>query len=140
MRAGVLRDAARGFSLLSEAVELGFDQAQYRVARCYLKGEGVEKDAAHGVKLLRKAAVQEDCNQASAQADLALCYMQGYGVDADTVQAAFWSKKAAKGGDLAQGAADELAAFIRRCAFCGTAPAHKHCGRCRKVRYCDATC
>jgi len=46
-RAGVVKDSARGSALLREAVAQGFSPALYQVALCFLKGEGVEKDAAH---------------------------------------------------------------------------------------------
>jgi TPR repeat protein len=87
-RAGVAEDAGRGFELLREAVELGFTPAQFDLARCYLFGEGVEKDTAHGVSLLRQYANQEGDMKARAETGLALCYMHSDGVEADTAQAA----------------------------------------------------
>ena len=138
-RAGVAQDAARGFQLIREAVALGFSAALYLVAQCYLKGEGVEKDAVHGVSLLRQVINQDDASRLNVDAATALaeCYMEGNGVAADTVQAALWCQSAAKGGDVR---AIELLPIIRKCDFCGNTPARQLCTRCRKVRYCDHQC
>jgi len=98
----------------------------------------VEKDAAHGVALLRQFIAQGDVEDAvMAQYTLALCYKVGDGVEADTVQAAMWCQRAADGGDAK---AIEMLPLIRTCDFCGTTPARQHCNRCRKVRYCGAAC
>jgi hypothetical protein len=53
-RAGVAKDAARGFEMVRQAVAQGQDQALHAVAQCYVKGEGVAKDAVHGVALFRQ--------------------------------------------------------------------------------------
>ncbi len=132
-----MKDAARGFALLREAADQGYDLAPIQIAECYLKGEGVEKDAAHGVSLLRQVINQEDCMKAKAEIALTICYMEGNGVEADTVQAALWCQQAATSGDASAG---ELLAVIRRCDFCGTTPARQLCVRCMKVRYCDHQC
>ena len=58
--AGFAKDVARGFALLREAVDQGHGVALFFVAECYLKGEGVEKDAEHAVSLLRQVINQED--------------------------------------------------------------------------------
>jgi TPR repeat protein len=103
----------------------------------FSKGDGVAKDAAHAVFLLRKAAEQDDQMQADAQTRLAECYATGEGVEADTAQAAVWCQKAAKSGF--EPAIDFLP-IIRRCDFCGATPARQLCKRCRKTRYCGAAC
>ena len=135
--AGVVKDAARGFALLREAVDEGYGMALHLVAKCYLKGEGVEKDVVHGVSLLRQVINQEDASRADAEVALASCYMQGNGVEVDTVQAALWCRKAVTSGDAR---ATELLPIIRRCDFCGTTPARQLCVRFLKVRYCDHQC
>ena len=137
-RAGVAKDAARGLALVRQAVAQGYSPALQSLAQCYLKGVGVEKDAAHAVTLLLELVSRED-NEATcnAQWSLAVCYATGHGVEADTVQAALWCQKAATSGDAE---AIELLPFIRTCTFCGTTPARKHCERCRKVRYCNTSC
>jgi TPR repeat protein len=134
---GVAQDAVRGFKLMREAVEQGYGLASCHVAQCYLKGDGVEKDAVHAVSLLRQIIDREDDTQAEAEATLTICYMEGNGVEADTVQAALWCQRAATGGN---DQAVKLLPIIRRCDFCGTTPARKHCERCRKVRYCNTAC
>ena len=136
-RAGIAKDARRGFALLREAVEQGCGEALLSVAQCYLRGMGVEKDAAHGVTLLLQATTQDDSSTAMAQRLLTVCYMEGNGVEADTAQAALWCQRSADGGDAQ---AIELLPVFRTCGFCGRTPARQHCERCRKVRYCDTTC
>jgi hypothetical protein len=136
-RAGVVKDAARGLTLLREAVDQGHGPALYFVAQCYLTGEGVERDAVHGVSLLRQVISQDDATKADAARVLTICYMEGHGVEADTVQAASWCQSAADGGDAE---AIELLARIRRCDCCGTTPARQLCVRCLKVRYCNHQC
>jgi len=136
-RAGVAKDAARGFALVRETVEEGYSPALHDVAQCYLKGEGVEKDAARGVTLLHQAAEQVDQMQTNAQLSLAKCFMTGEGVEADAVQAAMWCERAAEGGEAE---AIEMLPIIRTCHFCGTTPARKHCERCQSLRYCSASC
>ena len=139
-RAGVAMDQPRGFALLCEAAEVGYVQALFQVARCYLRGDGVEKDAARAVTCLLQLITRDDAATASvttAQSLLAQCYATGEGVEADTVQAAVWCQRAADGGDTN---AIGMLPMIRTCTFCGTTPARKHCERCRKVRYCNSTC
>ena len=135
--AEVAKDPARGFALLRQAFAEGFTPALFRVARCYLGGQGVEKDAAHGVSLLRQVINQNYELKANAEKRLAFCYLDGIGVEADTVQAALWCRKAVTSVDQQ---AIELLALIRECDFCGTTPARQLCVRCMKVRYCDHQC
>jgi len=73
-RAGVAKDAARAFKLLCEAVDEGHGLALYLVAQCYLTGEGVEKDAVHGVSLLRQVINQEDATKAIAERALTVLH------------------------------------------------------------------
>ena len=136
-RAGVAKDAARGSALVRLAFAEGYSPALFHVARCYLRGEGVEKDAAQGVSLLRQGHQPRRPMKPKAETALAICYMEGNGVEADAVQAALWCHQAAESGD-AQAIA--LLPTIRTCSFCFPRPARKHCERCRKVRYCDAEC
>jgi len=137
-RAGIAKDTARGLALVRQAAAEGYSPALQLLARCYLKGEGVAKDAVRAVTLLLELMSRED-NEATVDGQflLAACYATGDGVEADTVQAALWCQKAAAGGDAH---AIELLPLFRRCNFCGTTPARKHCERCRKVRYCNITC
>jgi TPR repeat protein len=138
-RAGVATDAARGFALLREAADLGYDFALIQIAECYLKGEGVEQDAARGVSLLRQVINQDEdaVMKASAEAGLAVCYMEGNGVEIDIAQSAMWCQRAADGGDAT---AIEMLPVIRSCDLCFATLARRHCKRCRTVRYCNAAC
>jgi TPR repeat protein len=137
-RAGVAKDAARGFGLLREAVAQGNGPASFQVACCYLYGEGVEKDAVHGVSLLRQVITQQEgSTKGMAQCTLSVCYLEGDGVEADTVQAALWCQRAAAGGN--EDAIRNLP-IIRECNFCGKTPTHQLCARCEKVRYCGRRC
>jgi len=136
-RAGVAQDAARGFALLQEAVDQGHGLSLQLLAQCYLRGEGVEKDAVRGVSLLGRAIATVDERRADAEMALAACYAEGNGVEADTVQAALWSLTAVTiGNELAI----EFLAIIRECNFCHSTPARQLCVRCLKVRYCDRQC
>jgi len=137
-RAGVEKDAARGFALLQKAEGQGFTPALYIVALCYLGGDGVEKDAARGVSRLRQYIAQGDAAvPVMAETLLASCYVAGNGVEANTVHAAIWCQRAADGGDAQ---AIQMLPVIRTCDICGTTPARKHCDRCQNVRYCSAAC
>ena len=139
-RAGIAKDTARGIALLHKAVEMGDGQAILLLAHCYLSGEGVEEDAAHGVTLLRQIINQEGASaitRADAETQLAVCYATGPGVEADTLQAAMWCQRGANGGcELA----NRILPGIRKCYCCGSTPALQLCRRCRKVRYCGAAC
>ncbi len=58
----------------------------------YVRGAGVPKDEAEGVKWLRKSAEQ---GFAQAQYNLGMAYRAGSGVEKDNVQAYFWIALAA---------------------------------------------
>jgi TPR repeat protein len=136
--AGVAKQAARGYALVRQAYAQGDEPALCQIALCYLKGEGVEKDAAHAVTLFRQITTHGDAGNATkAQSELAACYATGNGVEADTVQAAWWCQRAAKAGDVV---AIQNLAIIRKCDFCGSTPARKLCARCLKTRYCGPAC
>jgi hypothetical protein len=114
------QDAARGFALVREAAEQGHAMALLEVAHCYFNGRGVEKDAVHGVALLRQVITHGGAAAGMvhvSQLQLALCYKEGIGVEADTVQAALWCQRAADGGDAA---AVEMLPLIRTCDFCSS--------------------
>ena len=97
----------------------------------------MEKDAAHGVSLLRRSITTVDERRADAEMALAVCYAEGNGVEADTVQAAAWCQKAVTSGSEL---AIEMLAVIRQCNLCFSTPARQLCVRCLKVRYCDRQC
>ena len=74
-----------------KAAEQGNDVAQYNLAMCYERGEGVVKDLAEAVKWYRKAAEQ---GNDVAQVILGTCYESGKGVVKDLTEAEKWYRKA----------------------------------------------
>lgn len=80
-------------ALRSEAMA---GDAQFRVGRAFITGEGVPKDAAEAVRWYRMAAEQ---GNADAQYDLGLMYKDGEGVTRDPVEAARWWRMAAEQGN-----------------------------------------
>lgn len=66
----------KAFSLFSEAATLGYADAIYNTAICYLSGHGVEKDSIEAFRNFRKAA---NLGQKKALHNLAGCYMNGVG-------------------------------------------------------------
>ena len=86
----------QAFPLLKQAAEKGHRKAQYRLGRCYDKGNGVEEDNKTAFIWYEKAAKQE---HAKAQYQLARYYLKGKGgVAVDTEKAKKLLKKAVKGG------------------------------------------
>jgi len=82
------------------AAEKGDAKAQYFLAKCYARGNGVPQDYTQAAGFLRKAAEQ---GFAYAQTDLAALYTKGQGVKTDLTEAFKWYRKAAEQGDsLAQ--------------------------------------
>lgn len=71
----------------------GDADAQFNLALCYRKGEGVEKDERKAVKWFLKAAER---NHVQAQLYLGFCYARGQGVSPDHAQAVKWWRKAAE--------------------------------------------
>jgi len=128
-RAGVTKDAARAFTLFREAADRGHCEALYAIVECYLKGEGVEKDAVHCVSLLRKVINQDGTTETGAAYTLAFCYETGQGVEADTVQAALWCRQAVASGNAQ---AIELMTIIRQAAL-----PHRRSSRNALHRSCD---
>lgn len=80
---------------LTQAAEQGHVTAQSALATMYLKGQGVERDAATAAVWLRKAALQGDMLAAES---LGLLFREGVGVDHDDMEAAWWLQRAAKQG------------------------------------------
>lgn len=80
-----------------KAAEQGNAQAQFELADCYRKGEGVSEDDVEAVKWYRKAAEQGDSD---AQFYLGCCYDNGEGVGQNLAEAAAWYRKAAEQGHV----------------------------------------
>jgi hypothetical protein len=68
---------------------------QNKLGVAYLKGDGVQKDAARAVEWFRKAAEQ---GNPKAQNNLGVAYLNGTGVSRDAVKAVEWFRKAAEQG------------------------------------------
>jgi TPR repeat protein len=73
----------------------GDARAQYKLARCFENGRGVEQDFAEARKWYEKSARQ---GLADAQQALAMCYAYGMQVPQDYDQAIKWYRKAADQG------------------------------------------
>ena len=84
--------AVRIFQALADKGEV---EAQYNLALCYDKGQGVPQDHSKAAYWYQKAA---DQGFAFAQYILALCYDKGQGVPQDHSKAAYWYQKAADQG------------------------------------------
>lgn len=91
MAAETVREKEQG-SILSfdqylKLAQQGDADAQYKLAKLYLKGTGVKQDDKQAVYWLRKTALQ---NQADAQGTLGSMYAEGRGVPRDFCQARRW--------------------------------------------------
>ena len=129
-----------GFADLRVRAEQGDAEAQYRLGRMYLDGEGVAQDHVQSVAWFRKAAAQ---GHAKAQNNLGLAFEKGLGVPKDEAQAVEWYRKAAEQGEMiaqsnlgvvygsGNGVPQDLAqaaAWYRKAADQGFAPAQFYLG------------
>ena len=120
--------------------EAGDAEAQYRLGRMFLDGDGVSQDHVQSVAWFRKAAAQ---GHPRAQNNLGIAYAKGLGVSKDDTLAVEWYRKAAAQGEmLAQsnlgvmyssgdGVPQDLAqaaAWYRKAADQGFAPAQFYLG------------
>ena len=78
---------------LKVAAEKGHKKAQYRMGRCYDKGNGVREDDKQAVAWYAKSAAQ---GYAKAQYQLGKCYKNGEGVTKDVKKAFEYFSLAAK--------------------------------------------
>lgn len=62
------------FEIYLKKAELGDAEAQYQLAFCYYKGDGVKQDYSEAFKWWKKAAEQGD---AKAQNELGECFFYG---------------------------------------------------------------
>ncbi len=103
MHAGDLRAAiagADGAAWVEAAAACGIAEAQLRLGRMLLAGEGLARDPARAFAMFCDAAGQ---GRADGENMLGRCYENGWGVDADFVRAAVWYRRAADQGlDWAQ--------------------------------------
>ena len=74
----------QAFAKLKAAADKGHKKAQYRLGRCYDKGNGVKEDDKVAVAWYAKSAAQ---GYAKAQYQLGKCYKNGEGVEKDAKKA-----------------------------------------------------
>jgi len=77
------------------AAEQGDAEAQFNLAVCFAKGDGMPQDAVEAVKWFRRAAEQGDAN---AQLILGVCFFMGTGVKQNKAEAVKWYRRAATQG------------------------------------------
>lgn len=80
------------------AAEAGFAPAQFKLARLYERGRGVDKDFKEAASWFIKAAERQ---HVPAQCHLGLLYAKGRGVPRDPKRSLFWYEQAATLGNLA---------------------------------------
>lgn len=105
-----LAEAARRYA---RASAMGHVDASYRLARLYLRGVGVERDAKAAAGLLRGAALYD---HGKAQYEYATLLAAGLGVPRDEFAALTWYLIAAQRNDVspAEPAAESLCDRLRR--------------------------
>lgn len=87
------KNYTQAFPLLKKAAEKGHKKAQYRLGRCYDKGNGVTENNETAFKWYSKSAAQ---GYADAQYQLGRCYLKGKGTAVDKKKAKSWLSKAVK--------------------------------------------
>lgn len=92
---------------LQAAADKGHYKAQYRLGRCYDKGDGVKENDQKAFELYLKSAKQD---YAKAMYQLGRCYMKGKGVAANQEEAKKWLKRAIN--DIKHG--DEILKDLRK--------------------------
>lgn len=88
------KEYAAAVEKLRPAAEKGHKKAQYRMGRCYDKGNGVEEDNGEAFKWYSKSA---DQGYYKAEYQLARAYMKGKGVAVDEKKAKTWVKRSVSG-------------------------------------------
>ena len=77
--------------MLQAAAEKGHKKAQYRLGRCYDKGNGVKEDNKKAYEWYMKSAKQD---YAKGMYQVGRCYLKGKGVAANEDEARKWLKRA----------------------------------------------
>lgn len=91
-RNGKQKDYAEAVKYFVQAAELGYAYAQYSLAYCYEKGQGVEANEAESARWYGKAAEQ---GYAESQCSYGICCELGKGVAKNQTEAVKWYRKAA---------------------------------------------
>lgn len=108
------QDPAEAARWYRAPADQGDVDAQYRLARLYETGQGVQQDAAEAARWFREAAQR---GHADAQLNLAAMYAEGQGVKRDDVLAYSWATFAALNERLSDKAVplrDKLAARMTK--------------------------
>lgn len=92
-----INDYKTAFQHFLRAAEQGDVEGQYRVGRCYTKGEGVDKDFTQAFAWYQKSA---DAGYADALLELGHCYYKGRGIEKDGAKAIESYQKAIEKGNL----------------------------------------
>lgn len=87
------KDYAKAFPKLKAAAEKGHKKAQYRLGRCYDKGNGTAENDEEAFKWYSKSAAQ---NYGKALYHVGKCYKDGEGVDKDHQKAFEYFTKASR--------------------------------------------
>ena len=88
-------DYEKAFDAFGEAAGLGYPDAIYNCAVCFMEGRGTEQDFHEGFRYFRRAANMGNKN---ALHNLASCYMLGIGTAKNDTLAAQWYLKSANNG------------------------------------------
>merc|ERR1711966_367293 len=95
---GLPEDKAKASYWFMDAAKKGVPHGMYTVGTMLIKGDGVEKDEAYGVRLLSEAANKD---HTEAMGDLGEILYEGWhGVDRDRGASAIWMDRASQKGHL----------------------------------------
>lgn len=85
----------KAFQAFSEAAGLGYPDAYYNCAVCFMEGNGTEQDFVEGFRYFRKAA---NLGNKNSLHNLATCYLLGIGTAQNDTLAVKWYKQSAING------------------------------------------
>ncbi len=88
-------DYKKAFQTFSEAAGLGYPDAYYNCAVCFMEGNGTEQDFTEGFRYFRKAA---NLGNKNSLHNLATCYLLGIGTAQNDTLAVKWYKQSAENG------------------------------------------
>jgi uncharacterized protein len=111
-------EAKPDFKSLKEQVDNGSEDPNvlYNLARCYSRGDGVDKNPEEAVNLYREASARR---HAKAKFYLAVAYETGNGIDQDPAKAMKHYKRSAElGYEKAQAGYDDLAQKVKEFREC----------------------
>lgn len=92
------REYKKAFEAFSEAAGLGYPDALYNSAVCYMEGNGTEQDFTEGFRFFRKAA---NLGNKNSLHNLATCYLLGIGTAQNDTLAVKWYQQSAEDGTAA---------------------------------------